>query len=379
MTVPFTSEVLQFSKKVETYKDAIQNESQTRTVLVEPLLQLLGYDVRNPFEVIHEFTCDVGTKRGEKVDYALDIDDSTTTPDVLIEVKSTTTTLSSRSIAQLYRYYAAATVHLAVLTNGLEYWFFSDTERENIMDETPFYKIAIEHLTDDDIDFLKALTKEQYGNVRIKKLAREHSHKTQDELKQSFRNYMMAQATNPSKEFTNFVVKQLLAMTTKAKQELVEAEIQNLLQTSTYLMTGIEPVKAAIVHVQGDYALSDIPIGDNVVYETPTHLKLYDTSYPCTNYRDNFTSAWANLLHDYCCAIIKSKGVGFVRDTVQQSGLKHWLAQNDDNMTEPIAVKAMYGSIYVDASLPPHELLRNMTTLTEQLEITSNQLTITFG
>jgi hypothetical protein len=36
-----------------------------------PFIQALGYVVFNPAEVVPEFTADVGTKKGEKVDYAV--------------------------------------------------------------------------------------------------------------------------------------------------------------------------------------------------------------------------------------------------------------------------------------------------------------------
>lgn len=48
------------------------------------IAQILGYDVFNPSEVIPEFTADVGTKKGEKVDYAIIKDGEV---QMLIEVK----------------------------------------------------------------------------------------------------------------------------------------------------------------------------------------------------------------------------------------------------------------------------------------------------
>ena len=32
---------------------------------------VLGYDVFDPQEVVPEYVCDVGTKKGEKIDYAI--------------------------------------------------------------------------------------------------------------------------------------------------------------------------------------------------------------------------------------------------------------------------------------------------------------------
>ena len=49
----------------------IETEEATKTALVMPFLQALGYDIFNPAEVIPEFTADVGIKKGEKVDYAI--------------------------------------------------------------------------------------------------------------------------------------------------------------------------------------------------------------------------------------------------------------------------------------------------------------------
>jgi len=63
--------LLDLSEKVTKFKDMIQNEIQTRNVFVDPFLRILGFDVSNPLDVILECTCDMGTKKGEEVDYAL--------------------------------------------------------------------------------------------------------------------------------------------------------------------------------------------------------------------------------------------------------------------------------------------------------------------
>lgn len=58
--------------KVEQQKASIGTEEATKNAFVMPFISLvLGYDVFNPSEVIPEFTADVGTKKGEKIDYAI--------------------------------------------------------------------------------------------------------------------------------------------------------------------------------------------------------------------------------------------------------------------------------------------------------------------
>ena len=68
-----------------------------------PFINLLGYDVFNPTEVVPEFTADVGTKAGEKVDYAIFKDDEVI---MLIECKKYGDDLTEVHTSQLYRYFS---------------------------------------------------------------------------------------------------------------------------------------------------------------------------------------------------------------------------------------------------------------------------------
>jgi len=78
---------------------------------------------------------DVGLKKGEKIDFALNINGVLS---VLIEVKPITLPLGSAQYSQLFRYFATKEAKLAVLTNGREIWFFSDMDEPNRMDKKPF-------------------------------------------------------------------------------------------------------------------------------------------------------------------------------------------------------------------------------------------------
>jgi hypothetical protein len=57
--------------KIAQQKEYIETEEATKNAFIMPLISALGYDVFNPVEVIPEFTADIGTKKGEKVDYAI--------------------------------------------------------------------------------------------------------------------------------------------------------------------------------------------------------------------------------------------------------------------------------------------------------------------
>ena len=58
----------ELQKRTIEHREVLLTEEAAKTALVMPFLQSLGYDVFNPSEVVPEFTADVGTKKGEKVD-----------------------------------------------------------------------------------------------------------------------------------------------------------------------------------------------------------------------------------------------------------------------------------------------------------------------
>ena len=60
----------EISASISEQKDALLTEEATKNALIMPFINALGYNVFDPTEVVPEFTADVGTKKGEKVDYA---------------------------------------------------------------------------------------------------------------------------------------------------------------------------------------------------------------------------------------------------------------------------------------------------------------------
>jgi hypothetical protein len=136
----FEEKIKFLSEKIPTVVNQLQTEEATKTALVMPFISALGYDVFNPCEVIPEYTADLGKKKGEKVDYALMRDDEIV---ILIECKSVQTDLSEAEFSQLFRYFHTTKARIAILTNGIKYWFFTDLEDTNKMDEKPFLKLDL--------------------------------------------------------------------------------------------------------------------------------------------------------------------------------------------------------------------------------------------
>lgn len=143
-----TESLKQFSNRVQEVKNSIQTEEATKMSLIVPFFQLLGYDVFNPAEFCPEFTADVGIKKGEKVDYAILIEDK---PIILIEAKPVNSKLEKHS-SQLFRYYVTTAAKFAILTNGIIYKFYTDLEEPNKMDKNPFMEINLLNLNDNSIN-----------------------------------------------------------------------------------------------------------------------------------------------------------------------------------------------------------------------------------
>lgn len=119
--------------------EVVKTEEATKMSLIVPMLQTWGYDPFNPLEITPEYTADVGTKQKEKVDYAIMKDGE---PIILIECKPAGACLDKHG-SQLFRYFSVCPAKIGILTNGVEYRFFSDTEAENKMDLTPFLTVNL--------------------------------------------------------------------------------------------------------------------------------------------------------------------------------------------------------------------------------------------
>jgi len=140
--------------------DHIETEEATKNAFIMPMISALGYDVFNPMEVIPEFTADIGIKKGEKVDYAIKKDDDII---ILIECKWSGSDLHKDHASQLHRYFAATETRFAILTNGIDYEFYSDIDEPNKMDSKPFFQFNILQFEDHQISELKKFTKSAFS------------------------------------------------------------------------------------------------------------------------------------------------------------------------------------------------------------------------
>jgi hypothetical protein len=159
----FKDDLLKLSKRVAEQHEKIMTEEATKTSFVLPFIQILGYDIFNPYEVEPEHTCDFGTKKGEKIDYAIKRNGEVV---LLVECKHWRENLDFH-INQLFRYYVVSEARFAILTNGIKYRFFSDSMKPNVMDAIPFLEFDITYINEWHIEQLLKFSKPYFNELYI--------------------------------------------------------------------------------------------------------------------------------------------------------------------------------------------------------------------
>ena len=194
----FKDEICAFSKRIPTIAENIKTEEATKTALVMPFIQMLGYNVFDPTEVCPEFIADVGIKKGEKVDYCIIKDGN---PTLLFEVKPVYTDLSTVHASQLYRYFTVTSARIGILTNGVVYRFFTDLDKPNTMDQRPFLEVNLLDPKASSLEELKKFSKTGFNIENIDSVASELKYTR--EIKQ----ILLDQSTEPTPEFVKFFAK----------------------------------------------------------------------------------------------------------------------------------------------------------------------------
>jgi predicted type IV restriction endonuclease len=205
----FIDELNALAVKVPKLCDMLQTEEATKNALVLPFIRILGYDIFDPTEVIPEFICDVGIKKGEKVDYAIQKDGKII---MLFECKHCGGELNIKHASQLFRYFTVADAKIGVLTNGVIYRFFTDLEAPNKMDEKPFLEVNMLDLNDSVVSELKKLTKPAFN---IDELVT-----TAGDLKytREIKKLLAEQLETPSDDFVKFCASRVFDKTLTSKR-----------------------------------------------------------------------------------------------------------------------------------------------------------------
>ena len=260
----FDEKITALIQRIPKIIDHLQTEEATKNALIMPFISALGYDVFNPQEVIPEFTADVGTKKGEKVDYAVVRDGEVV---FLIECKKTGVDLTKAEMSQLFRYFTVTKARIAILTNGVQYSFFSDLEAPNKMDTKPFLELDLNDPRLPALEEVKKLAKEDFNLEKILSTASELKYNS------AIKKILSTQYESPDEEFVRFFFvranlgskftstakEQFTPIVVKAFQQFINEKISDRLRSALQSdpKPMIEEEKSIPEEVKGDIVTTE--------------------------------------------------------------------------------------------------------------------------
>ena len=113
-----TSCIEELRLKLERYRNENLREIPTRAIFIDPMLEALGWNVRDTDDVVQEYA----TRDGGSVDYTLNLNGKRV---IFVEAKALNDSLSDlRAVAQVVGYAADASVGWCIVTNGITYKVF---------------------------------------------------------------------------------------------------------------------------------------------------------------------------------------------------------------------------------------------------------------
>ncbi|MCE0915321.1 MULTISPECIES: type I restriction endonuclease [unclassified Pseudomonas] len=253
----FVERLNAMAAKVNQLASSIQTEEATKTAFIMPFIHsVLGYDVFDPSEVVPEYVCDVGTKKGEKIDYAILKNGEI---QILIETKKIGEPLNINHASQLFRYFHVTTARISILTNGRHYRFFTDLDAPNKMDEKPFLEIDLLDIDEHVIPELQKLTKSAFDVDSIINAAGELKYVGQ------IKRVIASQFSQPDDDFIKFfasrvydgvitqkVREQFSLLTRKAASQFLNDQINDRLKSAMSGVSYPTPAEKVVTETQSE-------------------------------------------------------------------------------------------------------------------------------
>ena len=279
MSDDFRQKIRAFAERAVTLAPRCVNEESTKLFLILPFLNLLGYDDRNPDEVCPEHGADFSEKYKNRVDLAILKNEK---PIIAIECKTVGMPLKDER-GQLRSYFnAAPTVKMGVITDGLIYEFYADSDEPNMMDMTAFLVLDLREVAKGKVENsvdegLRSLQKNKFDPENIGAEAKRKL------IFQNLVQQIARLAEEPNEQFVRMLLQnaglshirskaltEYIELTRSAFREFVSIRILQRLDLPT---KGLESDKAAIVP---ETVMPETPLkADDGIVTTKTELEVY--------------------------------------------------------------------------------------------------------
>ena len=225
------------------------NEAQTRISLIEPLLEILGFSRHD--DMLTEINAGWGQKN-DKADLGLIIKGKK--PEIILECKKLGKKLTDKEGSQLNGYFSNTDgSKIAILTNGLEWRFYTEYEEKNKLYMNPFLEIDFTEIDDEKIEAFAQFHK---NNIEIKQILDD----AQDVFfLEGFNGALSEELLNPSDDF----IKAIFArMPGKRMNDTIKTKLRELINSNT-----VQQILPKLIEEESK--------SGNIVITTGEELKIY--------------------------------------------------------------------------------------------------------
>ena len=319
------------------HPDIANDEIWTRAALIQPLMKSLGYDTTNPEHVKLE----VPTEVDGKIDYILM---GETKELIAVEAKRAGLRLSDKGTKQLRSYFTFTDAVAAILTNGIDYWLFTDLHKKNVMDAEPYRKIDIRNLTDNDLRHLEGLQRSEVTQEAVHAQA-------QQEQYQGLINTIVAQELNaPSPEFLRMIGKKVgIKPLTKTNLDMLQPLVAVAIRRASGESTSEILSPVTIASPPAPKPPPTRPKGTIPPFQSGS---LFDVPLDARSYPQMLKAVVAEL---------QSRHTDFeevVSDRKKFRGRKFWMISRNEEDLSPSRSKVHVGGYWVDINLNRKNLIR---------------------
>mgnify|MGYP005810388861 CR=1 FL=1 len=335
------------------------DEAATKQVIILQILSCLGWDPFSVDEVRPEYS--VGSK---KVDYALRYNNYNK---VFIEVKKVGEDLEKHQ-EQLLNYSFQEGVKLAILTNGITWWFYLPLH-EGSWEQRKFYTVEIYDQNSEEIvqKFENFLSKE---NVISGKAIENAENIYKSRQKQSLIKETLPKAWSKVVDGPDEALIELIAETTEklcgykpehtTVEDFITSSIQGIIHPSFQ--------GTRVIPTQPKSAIFKIAAGIGVSY---THKPISSFVFKGTKYE---VKSWKDMLVQICNIMLASHRDGFEQVLNLVGRKRPYFTRNQNELRSPEIINGT--DIYVETNLSANSILKLAIDLLSLFGYTKDDLSI---
>ena len=211
----------------------VESERDTITSLVNPFIDLLGYNRLSLIEYKQEYSAGYLGRR-EAVDIALLNGENN--PIIFIECKKLGHTFRKNNIGQVQQYYNAAKRYsnndliLSILTDGDHYRLFTETQNEFHLDDEHFIDFKLSSILDSSdfvIEIIQLISKEHFDKKRILDFA------AQQRYYSGVYNTLVSEFKAPSEDFIRFLIRPFFPEKKRLTTGMIEETFKSVVWQAT--------------------------------------------------------------------------------------------------------------------------------------------------